>query len=311
MIREQEWELERGSLYYQIENDEIRITRCGRLQGEIEIPAQIQGMPVTRLHKKAFLSQKKLTGASLPDTLCEMGEWAFAYCSSLQWVRLPKKKLERGKGIFQECNRLELIELTPSAAPKGLAGMREGMTDSEKSQIGRLLAATTTMLDAEYLLEPLEAGDAEWIQKWDSRLLERLDRDEEEGYTTAILCGEEDLDFDIDVYKKSVRRDKAKLCMKRLLNPYRLPELVRERLVHFLCEHTKGSETEEAWEVLLSEYGNERAYYELFWDIGAANIQNRSAMLADMGEEYAEMKAYLLQQGEVQEKEDLFAAFSL
>ena len=38
-------------------------------------------------------------------------------------------------------------------------------------------------------------------------------------------------------------------------------EETKEELIAYLKAHTKGCETEEAWEVVLEEHGNEKSYY--------------------------------------------------
>ena len=315
---EKELELEGGSLYYRSEEDSIHITRCSRLNGEIRIPDTIDGLPVTVIRKKAFLSQKKLKRVFLPATLQEIGEWAFAFCSRLEEAVLPQRKLRRGKGIFQECKRLERITVykgeTMQDVEKTEQRRTEAGTETEmpREQAARLLASAAVMLDAEYLLEPVEAGSSEWLFKWDARLQELLQREESEGYTKTILCGEEDLDSDLETYQKEVRREKARLCLKRLMNPYGLKGPLKEQLTEFLLSHTKGCETEEAWEVLLFEHGDEREYYAFFCELGAIHAGNRSAVLLDMGEEHAEMKAFVIQQGQEETAgESFFAGLSL
>ena len=314
-MREKEIDVKGGSLYYVIREDGAHITRAGRLNGEILVPdsveAEAHGMPegshqtkgdrripVVAVEKKAFLSQKKLRGISLPDSVAEIGEWAFAYCSNLEYVRLPKRKLVLGKGIFQECRNLERLET-------------ELKTERE-TQIAYLLAASAVLLDAEYLLTPEEAGGKEWLAKWDARMLELLHEDDLEGYTKMILCGEEDLDLDQDTFQKEKRRSKVRLCFLRLMRPIGLEGHIGEELKDYLLSHTKGCETEESWEVLLKEHGDEKEYYEFFCGLGCMTPENKGSMLEDMGEFHAEMKAFLLQYGQEENAgQDVFAGFEL
>jgi len=299
--QEKELELPGGSLYYVMEEDGVHITRTGRLIGEITVPKSVNGQLVVAVEKKAFLSQKKLRSLVLPAGIKEIGEWAFAYCSSLQSVSLAKRKTGFGKGVFLECRNLEKIALCP--IEKG--------TVEEQEQIAALLAAAPVLLDAEYLLELLEAGSTEWLMKWDARMLDLLHQEDLEGYTKMILCGEEDLDLDPDTFQKEKRKSKVRLCFKRLMNPVGISKEVRTELTDYVLAHKKGCETEEAWEVIFKEHGDDRAYFSFFLQLGGMTADNKGAMLADMGENHAEMKAFLLKYGQEVVQEDFFAGLEL
>ena len=57
---------------------------------------------------------------------------------------------------------------------------------------------------------------------------------------------------------------------------------------------------EEAWEVVLTEFGNERRYYETFAQLGCLTEENFGRIIEDVGEDYPEMKAYFLKVKEQQ-----------
>lgn len=60
----------------------IRITDYSGTDTELQIPEEIEGLPVKVLTKKTFLSRKQLRKVILPDTLEEIGDWVFAYCTN-------------------------------------------------------------------------------------------------------------------------------------------------------------------------------------------------------------------------------------
>ena len=77
-------------------------------------------------------------------------------------------------------------------------------------------------------------------------------------------------------------------------------------------EHTKGCEQEETWQVLLRERNTEKESWDLFLELGCANSNNMEGLLADMGENYPEMKAYFLRyKAEKLGYEDFFAGLEL
>ena len=88
-MQEKELEIAGGSLYYEIRQNYIIITCLQGLASEVKVPEQIEELPVREIAKKAFLSKKYLRKVSLPETVEEIGDWAFAYCDNLEQVILP------------------------------------------------------------------------------------------------------------------------------------------------------------------------------------------------------------------------------
>lgn len=260
----------------------------------IVIPEKIDGLPVTAVSKKAFLGNKVLTEVFMPDTIREIGDWAFAHCSSLYKIELPSSDIYVGKDICKGCKQLRIVDTG------------RGM------EVARLFAAVPVMLDAEYLFMPAEAGSAEWLGKWDDRMLTLLSKNDESGFTRLVLCGEEDLLADLPTFVAKKRRDKAEMCFLRLLNPIGLLEKTRAQLREYLRNHTKGCDSEAAWETLLFSHGDERACFEEFLKAGCVTEENLADMLLDMKEEHTEMKALLIRyQEERLGKRDFFDSLSL
>lgn len=267
-----------GSLYYIIQDDEISITGFKGTAGEVRIPETLEGYPVTVIDKKAFLSRKFLRTVQLPDSIREIRDWAFAYCDGLEEVELPCREIHFGKAVFLECGRLRCLDI-------------RGKTEAA----GALLAAAVTRTEAYYLLSVPDAGSAEWFSKWDARLLAVLKTPDQEGFSKQILCGEEDYgSTDMTAYMSGRRAGKIRLLLLRLLYPEGLEAALREEICGYLKSHTKGCESEETWQVILKEHGTDRAYYQLFAELGCLHRDNVEAILKDIGEEYPEMKAFFL-----------------
>ncbi len=291
-----------GDLTYRIVGEKVVITGYDGKESELEIPALIEEKPVSRIGKKAFLSCKSLLKVILPASIESLEEWAFAYCSNLQSVLLPKKKLEFGKGVFFYCDHLKEICAVSD---------KEQVVNREQIHPWALLGAVPVYMDAEYLLTPWEAEEVHWIEKWDARMWNILQAEDGEGYSKVVLCGEEDLSASYEEFVEKKRQRKAELAFIRLMNAYCLSEEKKEKLLRFVQEHTKGCESEAAWEVV-KQHGDEKAYFEIFTETGCLTEENFDAVLEDLGQYHAEMKAFFMRYKENHmKKEDFFDSLSL
>ncbi len=250
---------------------------------------------VISIGKKAMLSCKSLRQVRLPKSMEEVGDWAFAYCDSLREICLPGREIRFGKGIFRECGRV-----------------RFATVEGKHRDIGALLAAAVTLLDAPYLFSPVRCGEEDWLRQWDARMLQILRAADQDGYSKMVLCGEEDYgskENNLDYFLNQKRKSKVRIAYMRLLYPLGLKDDVKEELENYLREHTAGmnvSEREggnaggeaciwdETWQVLLEEHGEDAEYYKLFTGIGCLREDNIDRILSDTGGEYPEMKAWFL-----------------
>lgn len=313
MAAQKELVMTQGSLYYEVRQTkessrEVVVTGADSFISELVIPDKIEDCPVTTIGKKAFLSRKQLRKVVLPDTIEELGDWAFAYCSGLEQVVLPGREIKFGRSLFLECGKLRKLTVVTGGMDID-AERSEGETQRDTEE---LLAAAVTVFDSYYLLDPVHAGTGEWLEKWDARLQTYLHADDQEGYSKQVLCGEEDYgSTDLEAFLSNKRKGKVRMCFLRLINSNGLCEQLRQELVAYLLAHTareaengqaaeplKGHSGtrygEEAWEIVLTEFGDERRYYESFAQLGCLTEENFGRVMADIGEDYPEMKAYFL-----------------
>ena len=257
----------------------VYITGAGPCEGQLVIPGDIDGYVVYGIGKKAFLGSH-ITAVVIPGSVREMEDWAFAQCAALKNVFFESETAEctLGKGVFDDCVRIQNIFLRGRG---------------EKS-LAALFATLPVKLSGEHLMTAGDVGSTEWFAKYDARLVAFLREDNHEGYTTLVLCGEEDIMRSPDGYVSDKIMRKAALCFTRLMHDKYLDEETRKIYTDYILSYNKGCVTDEAWQALLSEFGDDIEYFRLFTDMGGVTADNLDEILVDMEDKNAEAKAYLI-----------------
>ncbi len=285
-----------GQLAYVPYKNGIAIKRYRGIAAKVKVPDTIDEKPVTAVEKKAFLSCKTIKEISLPDTIEEIGDWAFAHAEHLRTVTIPNRAFLRGKELFLGCVRLKEIRIRT----------REELRDLG---LGRMLAMAVTVLHDYFLFEPLEVGSDAWIARWDAKLTDLIRLDDLDGFEELWTCGEEDYegkDYDIKSYPVEKRKMKLRIVYFRLLHPYKLAPAIERELKDYL----KASR--EAWDIIMEEHADDLEYYKLFADSGCITEENFDILLTDLADKGAEIKAYMLKYKEEHLKtSDVFSAFEL
>ncbi len=314
--------IENGIISYSIEQEKAIITGFQGFAASLTVPSQIEGAPVAAIHRKAFLSCKTLCSVLLPCSLEEVGDWAFAHCDSLTEISFPRQQIRFGRAVFKDCGSLKRIVVRDSqddSVREENASDTSGKTATEEAEAAgppcsELLAAAVTMLEAPYLLDIPTAGSREWLEQWDIRLLSVLRAPDAEGYISQSVYGEEDyIGTDLEEFTSKKRKTKVRLSFLRLLHPQCLSPALKEELEQYLRSLTKGQSTEETWQVIRQEHGSHREYYSLFANLGCLTDENIDGILADIGEDSPEMKAFFLQHRQTQRQgtEDFFESLEL
>ena len=88
---------------------------------QVEIPAEINGKPVTTIDGDCFFSCRNMKSILLPDSIIEIGVQAFAMCKGLAEIELPDSITTIGKFAFRDCTGLKKIVM-----PSGLKRLETG-----------------------------------------------------------------------------------------------------------------------------------------------------------------------------------------
>lgn len=103
-------------LDYKDEGSTITITGVleGFKGGELVLPAQINGKPITKIANEAFSGNSSLTKVELSESIKSVGDMAFARCSSLGYVKIPDGVETLGYCAFESCECLKWVSLPAS-----------------------------------------------------------------------------------------------------------------------------------------------------------------------------------------------------
>ncbi|MBR6908881.1 MAG: leucine-rich repeat domain-containing protein [Lachnospiraceae bacterium] len=274
----------------------------------VSIPESFEEAPVTAIGKKAFLGAKTLTKISLPKAVSSIGDYAFASCSSLKELEIPGGRIEYGIGVFKDCGKLERI--VRKSGPDTDADLGDAVAYMEADLLQKdlpyLLALSVTRLDAMYLLEDDTAGSPEWFERLDGALTLFLGKDDSEGFSKMLLCGEEDYvgdESNLDTYCLIKKKEKVRALFTRLLHDAGLSEANKKVFAGYMMENMDHV----VWPLLLDEHGEDKEYFDLLIDIGCIGPENVSSLIESMGDRYTTMKGYLIRyKGETGEESSFF-----
>ncbi len=300
-----------GLLYYTVKDNKITITNYSGNDESIIIPAEIDGYMVRKIGKKAFMNTRRLKSIEIPEHVRKISDWAFAYCKMLRSISLPRRKINIGTDVFLDDTRLDSIDIYPRDNETGEKYKK--MSDKEKAHLSLLLASVPKMGDSKHLLDIKYAGSKDWYKQLDNRILKILDEPDDKGYTDMILCGEEDINCNLDTYIRDRRKRKVSYCFLRLMNDTHLEKDVKSTLDNYLITHSVGSPSMEAWLYLKDDAGQIKEYYEYYVRLGCLNEDNFNSTIADLGDSNPEMKAYFLRwhEDERDDNKDFFSGFTL
>lgn len=102
---------ELSDLTYTIENGEVTITGCNwKVHGTVELPAVIEGYPVTVIGKNAFMSCLDIKKIVVPEGVHTIEAGGFAHCTQLAELIIPDSILRIGENALNNSYRIKYNE---------------------------------------------------------------------------------------------------------------------------------------------------------------------------------------------------------
>ena len=106
--------------YVYLDDGTIEISECGTgIEGELEIPSEIDGVAVTAIGEGAFQNCFLLTSVTIPDSVTSIGDYAFDYCMGLTSVTIGDGVTSIGGAAFTSCVALTSVTIGNSVTSIG------------------------------------------------------------------------------------------------------------------------------------------------------------------------------------------------
>lgn len=161
---------------YDVKENEILLKRCYGTEERIEVPAQIEGMPVTvlapyifsqarrELDQKAAICGNQVKEIVLPDTVREIGNYAFYGCYYLEALTLSHRTHDIAGGAFTGCRHLKNLTFRMEQA-EGYC-MKDVLSEVHHELKVKLVYpnAVCTLLFPEYYEEAVENTPARQLE---------------------------------------------------------------------------------------------------------------------------------------------------
>lgn len=276
----------------------------------VVLPGETSGKPVTVIGAKAFLSCRQVERLTLPDTLEQVEDWAFAHMKGLKDITFPAKAILFGKKVFLGCDGLQRVILT--CAGGVLQGQYEGMPFF-------LASAFRLGLDSiqKSLSDLKQAGDMEgqwqWLAHYDKAVEMYLTRADDHDFEPAFIgwFDVEDVDDQRAGYMTEQKKKKTALVFQRLIYSERISEQTERVLKDYLVKKAP----EQVLELMRdteSGYGGHVKYFQIWRQIGGFDLYSPKFLLDELRDADPEVKSFLLE-CELEEKagEDFFGSLEL
>jgi hypothetical protein len=120
----------------------LRIESCTAPNGQVAIPASLNGKAVTAVDDWAFAGDVNLTGITVPAGVTRLGSSAFSGCTQLASAILPSTLTSMGDGAFYGCSSLATIDIPdtinviPDSAFSGCSGLTSVDLPSSLASLG-------------------------------------------------------------------------------------------------------------------------------------------------------------------------------
>ena len=103
-----------GDMVYQASDDAATLVRYFGSDSKVDIPAELGGKPVTEIGEWAFAYYSSLTEVTIPEGVTSIRTFAFRSCSSLTKAIIPEGVTSIGESAFQSCGSLTEVTIPKS-----------------------------------------------------------------------------------------------------------------------------------------------------------------------------------------------------
>ena len=103
-----------GDMVYQASDDAAILVRYFGSDSKVDIPAELGGKPVTEIGEWAFAYCSSLTEVTIPEGVTSIRAFAFRSCSSLTKAIIPEGVTSIGESAFQSCGSLTEVTIPKS-----------------------------------------------------------------------------------------------------------------------------------------------------------------------------------------------------
>lgn len=119
-----------GQLEYNALANRVIITGCDKHAVQVDIPASINGLPVTSIRKGAFYKCTELSSVSIPDSVIVIEDAIFEYCNSLREIKVSADNLyyQDVNGVLFSKNKKKLIKY-PAQKQDASFSVPDGVTE--------------------------------------------------------------------------------------------------------------------------------------------------------------------------------------
>lgn len=94
-----------GTLTYKILNSkEVSVTKCDASATHVSVMPEIDGYIVTQIGDEAFANCTSLQAVSIPTSVTTLGDGAFYGCTALETASLPDGVTDLPDGVFCGCS---------------------------------------------------------------------------------------------------------------------------------------------------------------------------------------------------------------
>lgn len=278
---------------------------------EVCLSVNSQGMPLSVIGSKAFLSCKTVERLVLPPTLEVVEDWGFAHMKNLREIVLPAREIRFGRQVFLGCDSLQRVVLysvkdIPDAEAINYLEELPGL-DRLRASMFRFFPQES-LEQLEYAVE--EAGQRKWLALYDGALESFLREPDDNGFEPAFIgwFDVEDVDDQRQGYILSRRKNKIMLAFERLICGEEPFKHLQQYLWSVILDH--GDLVQELF-LESSEYGRDIRYYKIWQQAGGLSVPVAEILLTKLPWEEPEIRANLMELLQQERKEDFFTQLEL